>query len=409
VYANAEAILHLDLAQRRLERFPEGPDRDRRLIEIALRQAHSLYFLGRFRESVDVLLAQEARLARVADPALGAAWSFWLAHMYSRLGDQRRAVASARRAIEVAEQVGDEITRAKAQGLLALEGVWAGKAEEGIAHGLEAIAGLRGHPEQGWYLGMAQFYVALNHLHVGRFEEALEAAAAADETGKAMGDPRLQSYAGFLAGWAEASRGHAEAAIALCETSRDRAPDRVSQAYATLLLGYAVLEYGDAPRARALLEPVVAELERFGFPQWHGWAATQTAEALRLEGRLEDAAAAARRGLEVARQAQYWYAVAFAHRVRGRIARDGGRLGEAAAELDEALGTFERIGGQFEAARTRLEVAMVARARGDPDRARREMDAACRAFEELDTPAYRARASQLASDLAGGAAGIAPV
>src|SRR2546428_8309157 len=28
------------------------------------------------------------------------------------------------------------------------------------------------------------------------------------------------------------------AAIALCETSRDRAPDRVAQAYATMLLGY---------------------------------------------------------------------------------------------------------------------------------------------------------------------------
>ena len=172
-----------------------------------------------------------------------------------------------------------------------------------------------------------------------------------------------------------------------------------------MLLGYAVLEYGDAPRARALLEPVVAEFERFGFPQWHGWAATHTAEALRLEGRLAEAAAAAQRGLEVARQAQYWYAVAFSHRVRGRIARDEGRLGEAAAELAQALSTFERIGGAFEAARTRLDVAMVARASGDPDRAQREMDAACRAFEELDTPAYRARADRLASDPAAGPAG----
>jgi hypothetical protein len=97
--------------------------------------------------------------------------------------------------------------------------------------------------------------------------------------------------------------------------------------------------------------------------------------------------------------------VAFAHRVRGRIARDEGRLDEAAAELEEALSTFERIGGAFEAARTRLDVAMVACASGHPDRAQREMDAACRAFEELATPAYRARASRLVSDLAGGAAG----
>jgi tetratricopeptide (TPR) repeat protein len=399
VYANAEAILHLDLARRRLERRPEGVDRDRRMIEIALQHAHSLYFLGRFRESVDVLLREEAQLARVGDPALVAAWSFWLAHMYSRLGDQRRAVASARRAIEVADAVGDEITRAKAHGLLALEGVWSGKAEEGIAHGLQAIAGLRGHPEQGWYLGMAHFYVAMNHLHVGRFDQALEAGARADDTGKAMGDPRLQSYAGFLAGWVEASRGNAEAAIALCETSRDRAPDRVSQAYATMLLGYSVLEYGDAARARGLLEPVVAELEGFGFLQWHSWTLAQLAEALRLQGRLEEATSAAERALRVALQAEYWYAVGFAHRVRGRTARDAGRLPDAEAALGEALRSFDRIGGAFEVARTRLDLATLARDRGDAPSARRELEAARAAFEGLDAPVYRARAARLAAEL----------
>jgi tetratricopeptide (TPR) repeat protein len=258
---------------------------------------------------------------------------------------------------------------------------------------------LRQHPQQAWYLGMAHFYVAMNHMQAGRFEEALEASARADETGKEMGDPRLQSYAGFLSGWVEASRGNAEAAIALCETSRDRAPDCVSQAYATMLLGYAILEHGDAPRARTLLEPVVQQLEGFGFPQWHSFATTLTAEALRMEGRLEEAAGGAERGLGVGRQAEYWYAVAFAHRVRGRIARDAGRLGEAAAALTEALDTFERIGAAFEAGRTRLDLATVAHACGNAARARQELCAARRAFDELDTPAYSARAAALAADL----------
>jgi DNA-binding winged helix-turn-helix (wHTH) protein/class 3 adenylate cyclase/tetratricopeptide (TPR) repeat protein len=404
VYANAEAILHLELARRRLERLPEGRERDRRMIDIALRHAHSLYFLGRFRESVDVLLTQEARLARVGDPALVAAWSFWLAHMYSRLGDQRRATANAERAIDVAEKVGDDVTRAKAHGLLALEGHWAGRAAEGIAHGVEAIRVLLKHPDQGWYLGMAHFYVAMNHLHTGRFDEALEAAARADETGREMGDPRLQSYAGFLNGWVEASRGNAEAGIALCETSRDRAPDRVSQAYATMLLGYAILEHGDAPRARALLEPVVQELEGFGFPQWHSFAMTLTAEARRIEGRLEEAAAGAERGLKVGLQAEYWYAVGFAHRVMGRIACDAGRLAEAAADLSSALDMFERIGAVFEAGRTRLDLAKVAHARGDATLARRELSAAGHAFDKLHTPAYSARAAALAAELSRGPA-----
>jgi tetratricopeptide (TPR) repeat protein len=399
VYANAEAILHLELARRRLERLGEGPERDRRMVEVALRHAHSLYFLGRFRESVDVLLGQEAQLARAGDPALVAAWSFWLAHMYSRLGDQRRAAASAERAIAVAEEIGDEVTRAKAHGLLALEGHWAGRAAEGIAHGQEAIRVLREQRGQEWYLGMAHFYVAMNHMHAGRFEEALEAGARADETGKAMGDPRLQCYAGFLAGWIEAARGNPEAAIALCETSRDRAPDRVSQAYATMMLGYAILEYGDAARARGLLEPVVEELEGFGFPQWHSWAATHVAEALRIEGRLEESAAAAGRALQVALQAEYWYAAGFALRVMGRIARDAGRLAEAATALGRAVDTFEQIGAAFEAARTRLDLARLSLARGDTCLAREQARTAGSAFEELETPAYRARAAELVKAL----------
>jgi DNA-binding winged helix-turn-helix (wHTH) protein len=91
VYANAEAILHLDLAARRLQRLPEGKDRDRHMLDVALRHAHSLYFLGRFRESVDVLAPHDARVARLDDLALTGAYAFWLAHMYSRLGDQQRA------------------------------------------------------------------------------------------------------------------------------------------------------------------------------------------------------------------------------------------------------------------------------------------------------------------------------
>jgi DNA-binding winged helix-turn-helix (wHTH) protein/class 3 adenylate cyclase/tetratricopeptide (TPR) repeat protein len=399
VYANAEAIQHLELARRRLERLAEGPERDRRMIEVALRHAHSLYFMGRFRESVDVLLRHDVPLVRLDDPALFASCAFWLGHMYSRLGDQPRAAAGAARAIEMAEKAGDEVTRAKAYGVLALEGAWSGRPTEGIAHGEEAIRVLREHPDQGWYLGMAHVYVAMNHLHAGRFEEALASTARVDETGREMGDPRLPSYAGFFAGWVEASRGNVEAAIALCETSRDRAPDRVAHVYATMILGFAVLEYGDAARARGLLEPMARELEAFGIPQFGAFATALSADALRIEGRLDAAAASARNGLELALGAQYWYAVGFARRVLGRVAHDAGQLEAAAEELTEALHTFDRAGSAFEAGRTRLDLAAVARDRGDRDRARDELRAASLAFAQLGTTVYAARAARFFAEL----------
>jgi DNA-binding winged helix-turn-helix (wHTH) protein/tetratricopeptide (TPR) repeat protein len=355
VYANAEAILHLDLAGRRLQRVPEGRDRDRRMLEVALRHAHSLYFLGRFRESVDVLLPHEARLARLDDPALTARFSFWLAHMYSRLGDQGRAAAKAFRAIDTGTRAGDIATVGKAHGLLALEGHWSGNPADGITHGEEAVRILRTHRDQRWWLGMAHFYLAVNHLLTGDFEAALAEAGRADAVGKDIGDPRLETYAGYTTGWIEASRGNADIAIAACRTSLDKAPDRVSRAYAALFLAFALLEHGDHEQALQRLEPTITELEGFAFPQWHGLAAVLTGEAHRRARRLEEAATMTRAGIEIATGAQYWYAVGTGERVGARLARDAGDLQEAAAAFDRALCTFTRIGARFEAARTRVE------------------------------------------------------
>ncbi len=355
VYANAEAVLHLDLAARRLQRLPEKPDRDRRMLDVALRHAHSLYFLGRFRESVEVLLPHEARLARLNEPALTAAYSFWLAHMHSRLGDQRRASDNAARAIEAATRAGDEETLGKAHGLLVLEGHWSGNTADGIAHGRKSLDLLRAHPQQRWWLGMTHFYLAMNHLVQGDFEAALAEANNADDVGKEIGDPRLQTYAAFAVGWVEATRGNDAAAVAACLRSREKAPDRVSRAYASMVLGFALIGQGDHGQARTILEPVVAELEGFAFPQWHGFAAALTAETYRLDGRLDVAGTLAERALDVMTRAQYWYGVAFAQRVAARIALDRGARDEATAKFDDAARTFERIGARFEAQQTRDE------------------------------------------------------
>ena len=322
------------------------------MLDVALRHAHSLYFLGRFRESVEVLLPHEARLARLNEPALTAAYSFWLAHMHSRLGDQRRASDNAARAIEAATQAGDEETLGKAHGLLALEGHWSGNTADGISHGRKSLGLLRAHPQQRWWLGMTHFYLAMNHLVQGDFEAALAEANRADAVGKEIGDPRLQTYAAFAVGWVEATRGNDAAAVAACQRSREQAPDRVSRAYASMVLGFALIGQGDHAQARTILEPVVAELEGFAFPQWHGFAAALTAETYRLDARLDVARTLVERALDVMTRAQYWYGVAFAQRVAARIALDRGAWDEATATFDDAARTFERIGARFEAQQT---------------------------------------------------------
>lgn len=351
VYANAEAILHLDLAARRLQRLPEGPDRDRRMLDVALRYAHSLYFLGRFRDSVEVLQPHEARVTRLDDVAVTGAYSFWLAHMYSRLGDPQRASASARRAIAAATAAGDQTTLGKAHGLLALEGHWSGTPKDGIAHGKKAIKLLKNAVDERWWLGMAHSYLAMNYLLLGAFEEALVEASRADRTGQDIGDPRLQTYAGFIAAWTEASRGNTEVALVRARQSLELAPDRVSRAYATLFLAFALLEHGTHEEACDLLGGLIPEFEGFAIPQFHALAAALRAEALRRQGQLEKASGLVTSGLAVATSANYRYAIGLAQRTAGRIARDQGLAEEAAAKFAEAVSTFDRMGAAFEAGR----------------------------------------------------------
>ena len=322
VYANAEAILHLDLAARRLQRLPEGADRDRRMLDVALGQAHSLYFLGRFRDSVDVLLPHAARVARLDDAALAAAYSFWLAHMFSRLGDQRHAAAHAHAAIEKATRAGDQATLGKAHGLLALEGHWSGGTADGITHGTKAIELLAPLVDQRWWLGMAHFYLAMNHLLTGDYTLALGQAEQADAVGKQIGDPRLQTYAGFTTGLIEIERGASAAAVEVTQRSLELAPDRVSRAYASMFLAYALLESGRHVEAAERLKPTVKELESFAFPQWHGLATILMGEAERRGGALDDASRWTACGIDIVTRANYRYAIDLGARIAARIEQD---------------------------------------------------------------------------------------
>lgn len=187
---------------------------------------------------------------------------FWLAHMYSRLGDQRRAAESARRAIEEAARCGDEITLGKAHGLLSLEGHWSGKPVEGIEHGERAIALLQ-WPGQQWWLGMAHFYVAMNHLLAGHFTPARNALAQAQVVGESISDPRLPCYAAFTAAWIEAARGEFEPALSAAQGSLKLAPDLVSKTYASMFLGYVYVEKEEWSLAVPHLERAMQTLEHF--------------------------------------------------------------------------------------------------------------------------------------------------
>jgi len=398
VYANNEAIAHLEQALEHLQRCPDTLERDRRILDVALRHAHSLYFLGRFRESVNLLLEHQSRLARVDDATISGRYYAWLGHMYCRLGDPNATTQSAEQAIAQALRAGDDLALGRAHGVLALEGFWSGYPAQGIEHGQKSIAVLE-RARDYWWLGMTHVYVAFNSLLVGQFGAAFAAADRARNVGLRIGDARLQTYADFTTGWGRANRGEGQAAIDTCRRGLELAPDPVSRAYASLFLGYAYLEHGETARALEELEPVIVELERFGIPYWQGWAAAMIAEAHGLTGRFDRAADYARRGLEITTRVQYRLAMGLAHRALGRIACRDRRLADAQSSLLEALTTFDSIGAAFESARTRLYLAELARERHDLTGAVSHLTQARKLFTALGVTLYVDLANALALEI----------
>ena len=394
-YAHVEAVTALQEALVHVERLP-AEERERPILDLTLRQAFSLYFLGRWSESVDLLVRQRQRLERLQDPARSGPYHFWLAHMYSRLGEQERAAQSAQQAVAAATQCADEATMGKAYGVLALEGYWSGQSLQGIEHGRRSVSLLERTAER-WWLGMTHFYVGLNYLTIGRFDLALEAEARCHTIGETIGDPRLQSYAAWITGWVYALTGEWEAGIQVSQQSLKLAPDLVSATYASAFLGYAYLEQGDGVRAIPLLAQAVQQLGQFGFRQFQGWLTTLLGEPYLLHGALEKARDLVIRGMDIARDAKYWYGVGWAQRALGRIAQASGALSEATAHLNEALDTFTSIQARFEVGRTHLDLAALAHVEGNREAVRQHLQEAQDLFKALQVPKYVERTVQLAS------------
>jgi class 3 adenylate cyclase/tetratricopeptide (TPR) repeat protein len=340
-YAHVEAVTALQEAMTHVARLPlESQDRPR--LELTLRHAHSLYYLGRFPESADLLVGELERLERFSEPSLSGPYYFWLAHMYSRLGDPERATRYAQQAVAQGEQCGDAATMGKAYTVLSLEGYWSGQSAQGIAYGKLAIEQLQGTSEPYW-LGMAYCFLGYNYSQSGAFALALEAENQTKAIGEAISDPRIQTYAAFITGWIKAMIGDWDTAVAVCQRGLHISPDPTSAAYSSAFLGYAYLEKADAEQALPLLEEAAQRFQQFQFAPFEGLFTVFLAESHRCTEQLESAHQLAKRALDTTTQARYGYGVGWAQRTLGRIAQARGDMMAVSTSLQAALETFTSI------------------------------------------------------------------
>ena len=396
-YAHAEAAEALREALRHVEGLPPGL-RDRQACELTLRLVNSLYFLGGFDESRDVLRAIEARAARLGDADIAGRLYMWLGHTHAHAGDSRGAAASIARAIHESSRSGDVATFGEAHYVLAREAFFLGRFADGAEHGRTAAASLE-RTDEWWWLGHAYAWIGQNLVNTGDFEEALANVARTKEIGRLRDDPRLQSYAGWEIAWYEATRGNWERAIAEGTESLERSPDPLNSAYSKAFLGFSYREKGDHAQAASLFQSSIHLLTDFRYGRLAAWLTGWLSEAQLWSGDPATAAETARRALGLSEQVAYPWAVAVAQRALGRVAMATGDLAASRVRLDEARSAFGRMGCRFDLAVTHIDLARLQHAFDEGSDARGELDAARVLLSDLDAPIYRARVDDLAAEL----------
>ena len=395
-HAHTEAIKALQEAGAYVERLP-ADDRDRRRLDLALRQASSLIYLGRFQEVVTLLIRQQG-VERPENSSLAAHYFFLLGRAQLFLGDVERAVQSAQRSIVEATRCGDETTVGKAYYLLAQQAALSGQARQGIVLGQQAVAHLE-PTGQRWWIGQAHWVLGLNYAQVGDLQSALAAEARARAIGEAAGDRQLQTSAFWATGVIHAAMGDCEVGIEFCQRALAHSPDPLSRAVALGWLGYAYLEKQDPNLAIPVLEQSVEELGRFRFAQLQGWFTVCLAEAHRLNGEIDKAHDLAIKGLSTTSEAKDLYGVGWAQRALGRIAQARGALPDAKTYLDQALEGFTSIDARYDVGRTHFDLAALAHAQGSQENVRAHLARAHESFRTLEIPNFIARTEQLAEAL----------
>jgi len=246
---------------------------------------------------------------------------------------------------------------------------------------------------------MAHFVLALNALSLGRFDEALAAAARARAIGEVLADRRLQTFAAWTSGWAHATRGAREMGIAACQQALESSSDPLNTAFALGWLGYAYLEKGDATAAIAPLEQATQSLHEFGYRRLEGLYTTFLGEAHFLYGQCDTARRLVDQGLAIASETPYRTGTAWAQRALGRLIQADGDLAVAAHWLKTALGTFASMQARFEVGRTYLALAELAQRQDDRAEVILHLSAAHHLFTALKVPVYVERTTQVASAL----------
>jgi DNA-binding NtrC family response regulator/tetratricopeptide (TPR) repeat protein len=394
----------VDRLQRALAALDQAePQRDLRVraIDVRLDLRYALALLGHHERTLPYLREAEAIAVELDDPRrLGRIGSFLANGLYN-LGDHAGALASAGRAREIGERLGDFATRVTAD-------IYAGRALHvlGRFHEatrlfqtvVDALAGERANEYAGLPVlpaAYARSYLGMGLAELGEFTAALDVVRDALGIAEATAGPDTIQWACYALGLIALDRGDVDAAIppleralSICRSAE--LPVYVPRALAALGHAYTL---GGRPDGLSMLEAAAAHCEAPTHRNIQARVLTRLADGCVLTGNGRQGAEHAERAVALARQHGERGSEVHALRELAAAYAAGSRTEEAVATYAACLALADELGMRPEAAQCHLGLGRLDRIDGRLASARRHLDAAHDAFGLLGMTRRQAEAA----------------
>jgi tetratricopeptide (TPR) repeat protein len=372
--ANRAAADYLERALQALGRTDDPEALADLAIDLRLNLRHALTPLGEVDRILHHLREAETVAERVGDRwRLGRVLSFQTNGLFAQ-GDHTRAIACGRRAMAIARDLGDVSMAIAAEQFvgraLHAQGQYRAAAE---IFGRVAASLSGEHARENLGLPVPPAVFARSHVvwcqaELGAFDDAQRAGDEAVRLAEAIGQPEALQWAYYSLGVLALERGeldtavmHLDRVLTICRGAD--LPVYVPRTAAALAHAQALL--GQAP-AVAALEHAVAEAERRRQVNVHTPALARLAEVYLHAGRIEDAARAAERAVDLARKRGERGTEARTLRLQAEALRRSAvpRFGDAEAAGRAALAIAEELGMRPQVALARLELGRALHAAG---------------------------------------------
>jgi tetratricopeptide (TPR) repeat protein len=313
--------------------------------------------------------------------------SAYLAQSYYTLGDQEAALAAARRALEIAEGLGDLPLKVAATAGLGQAHHALGDYAEAQVHLGRAIDALGGDlaRERFGMAGLlsvaARVWLVNSLVAVADFDGAEARALEAVRLAESVDHPWSVAGAHVALGFVHLARGTLAAAVPVLERGLARARELDITAWLPMLscqLGIVYARQGRVAEGVALLEEGIQRAASLSILSRHSLRHAWLAEAYLRAGRITEARVTAERALALARTHKERGYEGWALRMLGEVAARSGETPEAAAHFRAVLAVAAPRGMRALEAHAWAALGRLARAAGDHAEAER-LDAAATA------------------------------